>query len=234
MTMRHTRLLLTSAAMLFAFGSIGCSLSIEKTFAMQEGSGFDLYFVSYDVPPIEIPNGRLSLDGGTVMTIDMSVSLLDYLDGTMNGDVNVDELLFTATGLSFFGAIDLGPLCIALTGPSGGAFEYRVLEQTAAFDVVVDTSATMLDKTYTWFTGTDTFAFPFHMQAEMPLTLVDALGLFAGTSDLTVSQDVDENFPFGSGPTPIQMHVRGTVNLQTQDAFPTTPLIEQCLAEVST
>jgi hypothetical protein len=233
-TMRHTRLLLSTLLVLFASGSVGCALSIEKTFAMQPGSGFDIAFITYDDPPQEIPNGRLTLDGGTVMQIDLSVSLLDYLDGTMDGDVTINDLLFTATGLSFFGAIDLGPLCIALSGPSGGSFEYKMVQQTAAFDVVVDTSATMLDKTYVWFVGTDTFAFPFHMQAEMPLGLVDALGLFAGTSDMTVSQDVDEIFVFGGGDYPFHIHVRGTVDLKTQDAFPTSPLIETCLAEVST
>jgi hypothetical protein len=232
-TMRH-RLLLSSALVLFALGSVGCSLSIEKTFAMQPGSGLDLFFVSYDDPPIELPNGRLTLDGGTVMTIDVSTSLLDYLDGTMDGQVTVNDLLFDATGLSFFGSLDLGPLCIALTGPSGGSFQYKVVQQTAAFDVMVDTSAIMLDKTYVWFTGTDTFPFPFHLQAEMPLGLADAVGLFLGTSEMDVSQHIDEIFNFGSGPTPIKMHVRGDVNLRTQDAFPTTPLLEQCLAEVST
>jgi hypothetical protein len=229
--MRHTRLLLTG--LLFASASVGCSLSIEKTFAVQEGSGFDMFFVTYDEPPLEYPNGRLTLDGGTVMTIDVSVDLLDYLDGTMDGEVTIGDLMFTATGLSFFG-FQLGPLCIALSGPSGGSFEYQVLNQTAAFDVMVDTSAIMLDKTYMAFVGTDTFAFPFHMQAEMPLTLVDALGLFAGTSEMSVSQDVDELMLFGTGPTPIKVHILGTVNLITQDAFPTTPLIEQCIAEVST
>ena len=231
--MRHIRLLLSSALVLFAFGSVGCSLAIEKTFAMQPGSGFDMFFVTYDEPPLEYPNGRLTLDGGTVMTIDVSVDLLDYLDGTMDGDVTVGDLLFTATGLSFFG-FQLGPLCIALSGPSGGSFEYAVLEQTAAFDVMVDTSAIMLDKTYMAFVGTDTFAFPFHMQAEMPLGLADALGLFAGTSEMTVTQNIDELMIFGTGPQPFKVHIMGTVNLITQDAFPTNALIEQCLAEVST
>ena len=231
--MRHTRLLLTSLLVLFASASVGCALSIEKTFAVQPGSGFDMFFVTYDDPPQEYPNGRLTLDGGTVMTIDVSVDLLDYLDGTMDGDVTIGDLMFTATGLSFFG-FPLGPLCIALAGPSGGSFEYQVLNQTAAFDVVVNTNAVLLDKTYVAFVGTDTFAFPFHMQAEMPLGLADALGLFAGTSEMTVSQEVDENMIFGTGPQPLKVHILGTVTLMTQDAFPTNTLIEQCIAEVST
>jgi len=231
--MRHYRLLLCSALVLFALGSVGCSISIEKTFAMEDGSALNLYFVTYDDPPLELPNGALTLAGGTVMTIDLSTSILDYIDGTVDGHITVDDLLFTATGLSFFGAIDLGPLCIALAGPSGGSFQYKIVEQTAAFDVVVDTHAVMLDKTYVWFTGTDTFPFPFHLQAQMPLKLVDALGLITGSSQMEVNQDVDERFLFGGGNSPFKIHVQGTVHLKTQDTFPTSPLIEQCLDEVS-
>jgi hypothetical protein len=233
--MRHTRLLLTSLLVLFASASVGCSLQIEKTFAMQPGSGIDMYFTTYDDPPVDTYQGSIGLDGGTVMTIDVSTSLLDYLDGTMDGQVTVSEVLFNTTDLIFFG-FNLGPMCIALSGPSGGSFEYQVVQQTAAFDVVVDTSAELLDKTYAAFIGSDTIPFPFHLAAEMPLGLADALGLFAGTSEMTVTQPIDEHIVFGEGttPTPLKVHMLGTVTLTTQDTFPTSPLIEQCLALAST
>jgi hypothetical protein len=234
-TMRHTRLLLSTLLVLFASGSVGCALSIEKTFAMQPGSGIDMYFTTYDDPPQDIFEGHLGLDGGTVMTIDLSTSLLDYLDGTVDGQVTINELLFDTTPLIFFG-FNLGPMCIALSGPSGGSFEYRMVQQTAAFDVVVDTTAELVDKTYAAFIGSDTIPFPFHLSAEMPLTLVDGLGLFTGTSQLTVTQNVDEHMVFGTGTTdtPLKVHMLGTVTLKTQDTFPTTPQLEQCLALAST
>ena len=70
--MRPIRLLLTSAVVLFAFGSVGCTLQIEKTFAMQPGSGIDMYFTTYDEPPVDIFEGRIELNGGTVMTSEQS------------------------------------------------------------------------------------------------------------------------------------------------------------------
>jgi hypothetical protein len=235
MNMRPIRLLLTSAVVLFAFGSVGCTLQIEKTFAMQPGSGIDMYFTTYDEPPVDIFEGRIELNGGTVMTIDLSTSLLDYLDGTVNGQVTVDDVLFSTSNLIFFG-FNLGPMCIALSGPSGGSFEYRMTQQTAAFDVVVDTSAELLDKTYAAFIGSETIPFPFHLAAEMPLGLVDALGLFTGTSEMTVTQPIDERIIFGEGTTdlPLKVHMLGSVTLMTQDTFPTSPLLEQCLALSST
>ena len=84
-----------------AMGSLGCSLSIDQIFAMQEGSGLDVC-VSGRLYGASCRKGASPFDGGTVMRIHVSTTLLDYLDGTVDGDVELLDLLFAIPGFQFF------------------------------------------------------------------------------------------------------------------------------------
>ncbi len=227
--MQLKRTLLSGVLALFAMSTVGCNLAIQKTFAMQDGSALNLFFQTLDDPPIDVESGKLTLGGGVVMTINVSMDLFDYLDGTMDGDITVDDVLFTGTGLNFVHVLEFPPICIALASESGGAFAYALLAQTATFDVVVNTAARFIEPNPLF--GDPLIPFPFHLVADIPLPLLDALGLFLGTGQMTVTQHIDTIFPFGAFPYPI--HLVGDLTLKTQDTFPTNPLIEQCLVRLA-
>jgi hypothetical protein len=232
---RSNRLL---AALLgcFAMGSVGCSLTIDEIFAMQPGSGVDVSIIAYGSGQ-EVPQGRLAFEGGTVMRIDVSTSLLDYLDGTVDGEVQILDLLFAVPSFTFL-IFDAGLTCVVPDNPvGGGSFSYNALAQEATFDVIVNTKALITNAVFATMVRGGAFQFPFHLVATMPLTLLDALGLFTGTGSLTVTQPIDgfytvpmvqvANDPSQDYPMPI--HVQGEVTLQTTDTFPVTPGVTGCL-----
>lgn len=205
-----------------------CQLQIDKIFEMQPGSDLSLVYVQPSGP---IPQGVLRLQGGTVMRIDVSTSLLDYLDGTVDGDVEFLELLFASNGFAFFGLFQTGVMCIGLNlaDPGGGAFTYDVLDETASFDVTVNTIGEPTNLIIQPLLPGG-FDFPFQFQSEIPMTLVDGLALFTG-GDLTITQDVDETFvvqPEGFA-NPFNFHIFGTVTLNTVDVFPVTDGVIHCL-----
>jgi len=233
--MRRSRLL---AAVLccFAMGSVGCSLTIDQIFAMQPGSGVDVAIIAFGSGQ-EVPQGRLAFEGGTVMRIDVSTSLLDYLDGTVDGDVQILDLLFAVPQFTFL-IFEAGLTCVVPDDPvGGGTFSYAVLDQEATFDVIVNTKALITNAAFAAMIRGGAFQFPFHMVATMPLTLLDAIGLFSGTGSLTVTQPIDgyyfvpmvqvANDPSQDYPMPI--HVKGEVTLKTTDTFPVTPGVTGCL-----
>ena len=132
---------------LLASGAIGCNLSIDQIFAMKDGSSLNTFLVSTD-GTLEIPQGAMTFEGGAVMRITVSNNLLDYLDGTVDGDVALPDLLFAIPGLQFFIA-NTGLICVVPGNPpGGGTFEYKVVQQTAAFDVQINTEALPVDPTY--------------------------------------------------------------------------------------
>jgi hypothetical protein len=228
--MRIPKTLWIVVTVALAGGSVGCSLSIEQILAMQEGSGIDLAMVAVNG---EIPQGRLVFEGGTVMQIDVSTSLLDYLDGTVDGDVAVLDLFFAAPSIRFLGAIQTGNICVILDGATdnGGTFAYDVVQQEAAFDVFVGTVAYPSEPAVGLVLQGGAFKFPFDLQATIPLTLVDALGLVSGTGSLSVTQAIDDTFPvpaFGGAIT-YYIHASGEVTLASADAFPFTPRMGECL-----
>lgn len=132
---------------LLASGAMGCNLQIDQIFAMQDGSALQTFLVSND-GTLEIPQGTIAFEGGAVMRIKVSTDLLDYLDGTVDGDVELPDLLFAIPGLQFFIA-NTGLICVVPGDPpGGGTFEYNVLGQTAAFDVQINTEALPVDPVY--------------------------------------------------------------------------------------
>jgi hypothetical protein len=235
--MRFSKFLFVVSVLLLSVGSVGCSLSVDQILEMQDGSGVDLAIVSAD-GTTELPQGRLEFEGGTAMRIDVSTSLLDYLDGTMDGDVEVLDLLFAVPGFQFL-IVNTGLVCVVLdeAADNGGTFQYDLANQAATFDVFIGTRAIPVQGLFGSLIRNGAFEFPFDLQSTIPLTLVDALGLFTGTGSLEVTQDLDafytvplinvKNDPSQDNPLPV--HVTGTVTLQSVDTFPFTPLMSDCL-----
>jgi hypothetical protein len=219
-----------------ALGTVGCNVSIEQIFEMQPGSGVDVSQIKLD--HTEMFMDHMTFEGGTVMQIDVSTDLLDYLDGTVDGDVTIKDLLFAIPNFKFF-FVNTGLICAALDDPpGGGTFAYEVLAQQASFDVQVNTKAVITNPLVAAMMVGGAFKFPFHLQASMPLTLVDALGLVTGTGSLTVSQHLDSSFIAEYYPdkanwpnwtVPLTMHVVGDVTLNSTDTFPTPPTVLGCL-----
>src|SRR5262245_61225974 len=103
--MRIAKLGIIVALGLWALGSTGCSLSIDKTFAMKQGQ-LDLFEEECLNPSCAIPAGHMPLEGGVVMRIVLDTTLLDYLDGTVDGDLQILDLLFGVSNVKFFGFIN--------------------------------------------------------------------------------------------------------------------------------
>src|SRR5262249_47741132 len=97
---------------LLALGSTGCNLAIEETFAMKDGSGLNLFASGCMNVSCDVPVGRMPLEGGTVMRILLSTTLLDYLDGTVDGDIEMGDLLFAVSNIKLYGFISTGLICV--------------------------------------------------------------------------------------------------------------------------
>jgi len=234
--MRIQKSVLSGLTLLLAGGSVGCSLSIDQILEMQEGSAVELFMIPTSGD--DIPQGTLEFEGGTVMRIDVSTSLLDYLDGTVDGDVEVLDIFFAIPSIKFLGAIPTGTICVIPDGAveSGGSFAYDVLQQEAFFDVLVATLAIPTSPTVRPVLVGGAFSFPFDLESTIPLTLVDAIGLVSGTGSLEVSQPIDDIFEvkaFGGAAT-YYMRATGEVTLASTDAFPFTPLMQECLTFLET
>jgi hypothetical protein len=234
--MHRAKAALTGWLAAIALGTVGCSVQIEQIFEMQPGSGVDVSQVKFD--QTELFLDHMTFEGGTVMRIDVSTDLLDYLDGTVDGDVTIVDLLFGIPNFKFF-FVNTGLICAVLDDPpGGGTFAYEVLAQQASFDVLVNTKAVITNPLVAPMMPGGAFKFPFDLQASMPLSLVDALGLVTGTGSLTVTQHLDsffiaEYYPdkanYPNWTVPLQMHVVGDVTLNTTDTFPTPPTVLSCL-----
>jgi hypothetical protein len=238
--MQRTKAALTALLASIALGTVGCSLQIDQIFEMKDGSGVDVKLVSVD-GTVEVPMGRLAFQGGTVMRINTSATLLDYLDGTVDGDVQILDLLFAVPNMKFL-ILDMGLICVVLDDPpGGGTFSYDVLAQQAAFDVLVNTKAIITNATNAQLIQGGAFKFPFDLEAAIPLTLIDALGLFTGTGSMEVTQALDAyyivpmtpNFWDPSIVRPIRIHVIGEVTLNSTDTFPAPPPVMSCLDYLS-
>jgi hypothetical protein len=234
--MQRAKLALTAWLGAIALGTVGCNVQIEQIFAMQPGSGVDVSQVKLDQSELFLDH--MTFEGGVVMRIDVSTDLLDYLDGTVDGDVTILDLLFGIPNFKFF-FVNTGLLCVVLDDPpGGGTFAYDVLAQQASFDVLVNTKAVVTNPLVAPMMPGGAFKFPFDLEASMPLTLVDALGLVTGTGSITVAQHLDnifiaEYYPdkanYPNWTVPLKMHVVGDVTLTSTDTFPTPPIVLSCL-----
>ncbi len=64
----------------------------------------------------------------------------------------------------------------------------------------------------------------------MPFGLAEALGLFTGSSDLSITQAISQPLNFTVSGIPITGLVTGEITLASADAFPTSPLLDECIA----
>src|SRR5262249_10088838 len=109
-------------------------------------------------------------------------------------------------------------------------------QQTAAFNVQINTEALPVDPVYQRSIKDGKFLFPFNLQSEIPLTLIDAIGLFTGTGSMEVTQHIDQRFdvqlhscPTCSTYLTFPFGVKGDVTLDSTDTFPATPKVLQCV-----
>jgi hypothetical protein len=225
--LRKKYLTVLSVAALAA-GSVGCHLNIDSILAMQDGSHMDLTVLgSTTVIPLE---------GGTVMNIDVNISFFDLLFWLpIDGDVAVSDLLFAAPPFDFLGlpSLNTGDICVVSdeANPGGGTFEADVKHSTATFDVTLNTIALIGNPALAAALPGGGFTFPFALQSTIPMSFDQMLGLLTGSGNLSVTQmlDLDTIFPV-TGVGNIPGHVGGEVTLSTVDAFPTSPLLDDCIA----
>jgi len=221
---------------LFAANSVACSLNIESILGVQEGSAMEITVLS-------LPPQVLELEGGTVMNIDVNLSLLDLILGRgINGDISIGELLFTAPPFDFLGipVFNTHEICVVKDEnlPSGGDFNADLGDQMATFDVVLNTIALIGNPVLAANLPGGGFAFPFNLNSQVPLSLGDMLGLLTGSGDLEITQPLDEDIdivldPDGPGGNPGQTlagHIGGSITIEDVDVFPTSPLLEDCIA----
>ncbi len=221
---KQLKLALTSLVALATMGSVGCSLEIEQTLAVDEGSALEV-----EAPAGSGNVGVASLEGGTVMAIDMFISYFDILFGDFEGDVSVVEILFASDGFSLLG-IPTEELCVIPdpAGAGGGTFEANLFKKEATFDVAINTRA-IVGSPIIGGLIPDGFAFPFNLQSTVPLSLTDMLGLLTGSGGLSVSQSFSETVDVDLGGASLPVGFSGTIALSSADAFPTSPLIDTCL-----
>jgi hypothetical protein len=225
---------MTLALAALTFQSTACSLQVEQILAMQEGSNFELTVL--DLPPTILP-----IEGGTVMNIDIVISLFDLILGDFEGDIVPGDLLFTAPPFNFLGipAFNTEEICVVLDelNPGGGTFEANLYSGTATFDVQLNTVILIGNPVLAALLPGGGFAFPFDLQSTVPMSLGEMLGLLTGSGDLTISQTLDQSTSFdidpdGPGPIPptaVPAHIGGTLTLASADAFPTSTLLQACI-----
>jgi hypothetical protein len=115
-----------------------------------------------------------------------------------------------------------------------------VIPQLAHFDVTANAKALITNFLANMIRG-GAFRMPFHLQSTIPLTLVEALGIFTGTGTLEVTQPIDEYYDIPIVNIPedpsqdysYRIHVMGEVTLKSTDTFPATPTVLACVDYLS-
>jgi hypothetical protein len=218
---------LTLALAALSLNATACSLSLEQILAVQEGSQLEIQILS--LPPDIQP-----LQGGTVMNIDIEIGLFDLIFGSFDGDIDVAELLIGAPGFNFLGnpGLNTGVICVVPQTPGGGTFEADIYDGTATFDVQIDTIALLGNPVLAALLPGGGFPFPFDLQSTLPFGLAEMLGLLVGSGDLEITQEVDQPISVVVLGSPITGHVGGAITLASADAFPSSTLLDACIALV--
>jgi hypothetical protein len=227
---KSTKLKMTLALLAVAAQSVACSLQIDQILEVQDGSELTLGILSQ--PPDVLP-----LEGGTVMSIDVSIGFFDLLLGNVDGDVTVDDLLIAAPSFDVLGLpyLNTGTVCVVPQdgGAAGGTFDANIYAGTADFDVAIDTIALLSNPVLAALLPGGGFAFPFHLQDSLPFGISEALGFLTGSGSFEVSQTIDLDIEIDldgpGGQDPIPGHVGGMIDLSSADAFPTSPLLDDCI-----
>ncbi len=215
------------AVLVFAISSMGCSIQQEMILGVVEGSDIELTVGQF-------PASVLPLEGGVVMNLDISIGLGALLFGNIGGDVAVDDVLFSTEPFDFLGQAFLNTqeVCIVTqegtTG--GGTFDANIYSETASFNVVLDTIALLGNPALASVLPGGGVAFPFVMDATVSMTLADMLGMLTGGGSLEVSQELDTDVLLNVLGTEMPGHLGGAITLAGVDAFPTSPLLDSCIA----
>jgi hypothetical protein len=232
--MRTNKLLLMVTLAAFGANSIACSIEMESILEMEEGSQLELTVAPF--PVIVMP-----LEGGTIMNIDVSIGFFDLLFGSISGAINVGELLFATAPFDFLGNPNLGTeeVCVVAdpNSPGTGTFDADLWGSTATFAMTLNTIALIGNPVLAAALPGGGFGFPFDLESTVPLSLGDLLGMLVGAGDLAISQTINEDILLpvdldGPGPSPpinLNAHAGGTLSLVSADAFPSTPLIVDCI-----
>lgn len=227
------KLTMTLAVTALAMSSVACSVQVEQIMAVDTANS--LIGIVTTSP---INSGNLqTLEGGAVMNIDIGISLLDLIFGDFEGDITVDEVLIATPGFRFLNLVPTGRLCIVpnATNPGGGTFEANIYSQEATFDVALNTEAVFGSTTVSNLMG-GPLPFPFALVSTIPFTLSDMLGMLTGSTDLAITQPVDQPIDLTTTGSPpfgglhILGNVSGEITLASADAFPTSPILDECIA----
>ena len=231
--MRFGRLVqLGLLATLLGSGSIGCgSIDIPVDLALVGDNTISIE--AEGSPPL-----ATTLVGGVETTISANLGLFSLLNpnGIMAG-ITVDDLLFAGENIPILGGLlNTGTLCIEqnLDNPGGGSAHMRILQGQADFLMALNTLIRGTDPGFVALLDTLGYGtgFPFDTVVEaydVPFSLVDMLGLLAGSSSggLELSQDISTtlpaDIPFFGGAT-----VNASLTLATVDAIPVDPLMADC------
>lgn len=226
-----------AAASLLLLTSAGCSLDIEQTLSVAEGSEIG---ISTSGRPADV----LPLNGRTVIGIDVSIGFFDLLFGRISGDVDVLDLLIAAPGFDLFGNrfLNTEELCIIPDGAvPPGSFNANLFRGTTTFAVDIETIALVGNETIAELLPGGGLPFPFNLDSQVPLGLFDLLGLASGNGDLSLTQTIDQavtiafDFDGPDGPLPtsnLPTAITGEITLESVDSFSTTPLFETCVARL--
>lgn len=218
------KLTMTLAMAFIAASSVGCSLQLQTLMGVQPGSHLE-------VQVLTLPVQNADLEGGTAMDIDVHISYFDILFWRpITGDISVGELLIGSPGFSILGT-PTGIICVVpdASDPGGGTFTGDLIHQTATFDVQLNTTALVGNPVIAASLPGGGFPFPFALSSTMPFTLSDAFGLLTGSSDLAISQAIDEDVTVSVGTLMLPTHIGGNIDLASVDVFPTSPLLDDCI-----
>lgn len=229
----RNKLLMTLAVSALAMNGVACSLQVEQIMEVQPGSAMTIATAS----PIA-SSADQSLEGGAVMNIDIVITFFDLLLGDFEGDITVGEVLIAAPGFPFLGfaGIPTGIICVAPEegNPGGGTFEANIFRKQATFDVALNTEVIFGSTLVSNLLG-GALPFPFALVSTIPFKLTDALGLLTGNSSITITQPIDQPIDLvtAGGPPFGGIHVLGSITgaitLASADAFPTSPLLDDCI-----
>ena len=228
--MRMKKLMMTLAVAAFAGNTVACSLQFNTLLGVQPGSEMTIQVLSN--PPDVLP-----LEGGTSFDIDISISILDLLFGNgINGDITIGELLIASPAFLLLGVINTGIVCVVpdAVDPGSGTFNADLGAGTATFDVNVNSVALLGNPVLAATLPGGGFPFPFAFSSSVPFGLGEILGLLFGAGgDLAVSQTLDEELVVDIGGTMLPLSIGGQIDLASEDAFPSSPLLDDCIALVS-
>ena len=218
--MKQTKLAMTLALSALAMNAVACSLQVEQILAVQPTSQMNIDVAT----PFNLPPVSQALEGGNVMSIDIFISLFDLILGDFEGDISVEELLIAAPGVNIL--VPTGRICIVpdAANPGGGTFEANLHSKTATFDVAINTNAVFGNA------ALGSFPFPFVLESTLPFGLAEMLGLLTGSTDLSITQPINQALNFTVSGIPITGQVTGEITLASADAFPTSPLLDECIA----